>query len=402
MTINQQPAPPVTDDRPRHAFEGEELGGPNVVRTGTTSPLQRFWSATSLGRSPGRSGSTLLRHVVAAGIIFFLLTAASANLDAYYNNQFAVLAATLCAALGLTVLIGFNGQLSLGHGAIMAIGAYTVTLIMKHYQDVSPTGDTTEGEFFLALGLAVLIAIAVGVIIGVAAARLRGPYLAGVTLGVALIVGSITAYWRDIFNGDQGLQFVPPPQPQLGPNFQMEQWQLWLAGGAVLVVFVLMANLSQSRIGRNFRAVRDDEIAAQLSGIHVARTQIIAFVVSSAVAGLSGGLLSFIYGGAQPSNYGLQLSLYLFLAIIVGGLGSLFGAVWGVALIVFVPLFIQAHVSDVFSNPDLQQRAAGNFPQLLFGALLVVIMILLPGGIQGLLFRVRRWSVSLFIRGGRR
>jgi branched-chain amino acid transport system permease protein len=183
----------------------------------------------------------------------------------------------------------------------------------------------------------------------------------------------------------------------------MEQWQLWLGGGAALLVLFLMANLSQSRIGRNFRAVRDDEIAAQLSGIHVARTQITAFVVSSAIAGLAGGLLAFIYTGAQPSTYGLQLSLYLFAAIIIGGLGSLFGAIWGAAVITFVPLLIQQGASNLISDPNLAQRAGGNLPNLLFGLLLIVIMILLPGGIQGLLFRVRRWSVSLFTsRGVRR
>ncbi len=391
MTIDDRPAPALG--------QGEELGPPVLPVTQTANPMRRFWTAVNLSRRPGRGGSTGLRHVITAAIGFFLLTALAANMNTYYNVQVASFAAYFCAAAGLTVLIGMNGQLSLGHGAIMAVGGYTFALLEQMFFDQNNTAMWTV---FVSLAASVAAAMVAGLIIGVAAARLRGPYLAGVTLAVALIVPSITTYFRDTFKGDQGLQIAVPPQPNLGPAFTMEQWQTWVAGGFALLVLLLLANLSQSRIGRNFRAVRDDEIAAQLSGIHVARTQVVAFVVSAATAGLGGGLLAFVLTSAQPGEFGLNLSLYLFLAIIIGGLGSLIGAVWGALIITFLPVLTSDLAEKFTTSPEMNQKLNGNLGQLIFGAVLVVVMIVAPGGVQGLLYRVRRWSVSLFTRGARR
>ena len=130
-----------------------------------------------------------------------------------------------------------------------------------------------------------------GAVIGLAAARLRGPYLAGVTLAVAVVVPALAVTFDGVFNGEQGLSVpVEPPPLSLGPDFPYERWQAWVAlARPPCWSLLLLANLVRSRFGRTFRAVRDDEVAARLAGIHVARTQVLAFVVSAATAGLGGG-----------------------------------------------------------------------------------------------------------------
>lgn len=395
MSIDNRPQAPAAP-----ALAGEELPPPAAPAPGQSTPLGRFWAIASLSQFPGRRGNTLLRHAIYFAIGFFLLTAVSANISSYNNYLFSEIAGYLCATAGLTVLIGQNGQLSLGHGAIMAVGAYSVALtqIMFEHRKMDQQGWT----IFASLGVGVLAAVVVGLVIGVTAARLRGPYLAGLTLVLALTVQPLASYFRETFNGDQGLSFSVPEQPAaLGPLFRPEQWATWIAGGAALLVLLFLANLGRSRIGRNFRAVRDDEIAARLSGIHVARTQIAAFVVSAAAAGLGGGIFAMLQLNAQPGAFGLQISLFLFLGIIIGGLGSLTGAIWGAIVITLLPELIR-NVSDSFHlNAQMLNRLNGNLAQAIFGIALIVIMIVAPGGVQGLLYRVRRWS-SVLIRGARR
>jgi branched-chain amino acid transport system permease protein len=392
MTIEHKQATPVS--------AGEELPAPFVPVTQSVPPLQRFWSAANIGFTPGRRGSTLLRHAIYAIIAFLLLTALAANLSSYHNYLLAEMAGNLCAVAGLTVLIGQNGQLSLGHAAIMAIGAYGVALTQTYFDNHNM--DQATWTIFVSLGVGVFAAIVVGLAVALVAARFRGPYLAGITLALALVIEPLSNYFSKTFNGDQGLSFgVPDPPKSLGPAFRGDMWSVWVAGGCAILVLLLLANLTRSRTGRNFRAVRDDEVAARLAGIHVARTQITAFVVSAAMAGLAGGVFAMLQLNAQPGAFGLQVSLYLFLAIIVGGLGSLTGAVWGAILITVLPELTR-NIGDVFNTtPAITQRLNGNLALALFGAALVVIIIVAPGGVQGLLYRVRRWSGAL-LRGTRR
>ncbi|MFI5844287.1 branched-chain amino acid ABC transporter permease [Catenuloplanes sp. NPDC051500] len=297
-------------------------------------------------------------------------------LPSFQNYQLATVAAYLCATAGLTVLTGLCGQLSLGHGALMATGAYTVALMQEAF-----------GSLPLSLAAGVLTTTLAGAVIGLAAARLRGPYLAGVTLAVAVVVPGIATMFHDVLGGDQGLTFYLAPPP-FGYDFPFERWQAWIALAAALLTMLLLGNLAASRYGRAFRAVRDDEIAAQLSGLHVARTQILAFVVSAAGAGLGGGVLAVLALSVSPGAFSLTLSLFLVMAIVVGGLGSLAGAVWGAILLVALP-DLTARITEVVPlSPGLAQRLEGNLPLAIFGITLIVVMIAAPGGIQGLARRV--------------
>src|SRR6185503_5577289 len=193
--------------------------------------------------------------------------------------------------------------------------------------------------------------------------------------------------------GDQGLTVaVDPPPESLGFDFPVERWQAWVACGAALVTMVLLANLTHSRFGRSLRAVRDDEVAARLAGINLARTQVAAFVVSAAGAGVGGGLLAFLTQSASPGAFSLSLSLSLLVAIVIGGLGSLWGAVWGALLLVLLPYVANKLTEGLDLSPALAGRLHGNLPLAIFGLSLIVVVLAAPGGIQGALRRLARWS----------
>ena len=330
--------------------------------------------------------ATLVRHLVlliigVVGVI--LVTGAFSD---FHDYQLATLGAYLCAIAGLTVLTGLNGQVSLGHAAMMAIGAYTVAMLQEHWQN---TG--TTGVWVLPMSLligAVVTAIA-GAVIGVAAARLRGPYLAGATLALGVALPSITSHYTSVFKGDQGL-FVPfdGPPSSLGSSFTLEHWQSWLALFAALLVLFFLANLNRSAIGRHMRAVRDDEIASALCGLSVPRVQIQAFAISSAAAGLGGGVLAVVLQNAAPGSFDLTLSLTLLSAAVIGGLGTLAGAVWGSIVVIYLGTFLRDRVNGLHLSAASTAKLHDNLPNAVYGLLLILVMLALPGGIQGLLRRL--------------
>jgi len=325
------------------------------------------------------------RHVLWTLAAAVLIVALTYLLPPFRNYQLATVGAYLCVTAGLTVLTGLNGQLSLGHGALMATGAYTVALVQEKLAG--------RGQWTLLVAVLAAIATATiaGAIVGLAAARLRGPYLAGLTLAVAVLVPAIASTFDKTFNSDQGLSvYVDPPPAALGATFPYERWQAWLAWiGALLTVF-LLATLISGRFGRALRAVRDDEAAARIAGVNVARTQVLAFVVSAACAGLGGALFAVLAQSVSPGAFPLSLSLFLVMAIVIGGLGSLAGAVWGAVLLVALPALTHSVTDSIDVSPAVAQRLEGNLPLALFGITLIVVMLAAPGGIASLKPRRRK------------
>ena len=157
------------------------------------------------------------------------------------------------------------------------------------------------------------------------------------------------------------------------------RWQAWVNCGSALVAMVLLANLVRSRIGRSWRAVRDDEVAAALAGINVARMQILAFIVSAAYAGLGGVLLAVVVGTVSPSLFTLSLSIQLLTAAVLGGLGSLSGAIWGSILLVIVPVYLD----QLATSHGLTQSTSSSIPILAYGVVLILVMLAFPRGIAG-------------------
>ena len=315
--------------------------------------------------------STLLRSlaiVVIAGVVLIIV---SDSLSSYRNLQLAYGGYYFCVLAGLTVLAGSSGQISLGQGAFMAVGAYTFCKL-----NASPVA----WSVFPSLVGAVVAAVLIGIPVGAAASRLRGPYLAGATLAFAVGLPALADKFPTFLGGENGLSVNPPTPPSwLGSNFPLERWEAWIAcGGALVVVFVLY-NLTHSAVGRSWRATRDDEIAAALSGLRVGRRQTLAFVVSAACAGLGGGLLAAVLQLTSPGAFPLQLSLTLLAGVVIGGLGSLVGAVWGAALLVFLPNW----TTDLANSFSLSTNVSHNLPIAIYGLVLIAAMLLWPSGIQG-------------------
>lgn len=326
---------------------------------------------------------TLIRHLtftIAAGVAVFALTY---GLSPYRNFQLATMAAYLCATAGLSILVGLTGQLSLGHGALMAVGAYTCAMLSTKLGDGGTTGIAL---LLIPLIAGVLVTAVVGGIVGLAGARLWGPYLAGLTLTLTIVVPALTTTFASQLGGDQGLSvYVEPAPASLGANFPIERWQAWLSCAAALIVMLLLANLVRSRFGREMRAVRDDEVASRLAGINVGRTKVIAFVVSAAAAGLGGGMLAIMTQSVSPGAYDLTLSLFLLMAVVVGGLGSLAGAVWGAVILVALPEITTSLADRLPLSSDLAGRVDGNLSLAVFGVVLIVVTIVFPRGLQGLI-----------------
>ena len=328
-----------------------------------------------------RPQSTLVRSLGLLTIGAIVLALLSDGLSTYQDLQLANGAYYFAALAGLTVLIGLNGQISLGHGAMMAVGAYTVALLIGN-----------EGWSLLpALVAAVATTSLVGFVLGAAATRLRGPYLAGVTLAFALGLPGLADKFPGTFGGENGLTINPPTPPSaLGSSFPLERWEAWIACAGALIVMFLLYNLVHSGVGRSFRAVRDDEIAASLCGLRVGRTKTLAFVVSAGCAGLGGGLLTAVLQLAQPGAFPVALSLSLLTGVVLGGVGSLVGAIWGAAVLVLLPTW----TNDIANSFSLSTRVSANLPLAIYGVVLIAAMLAWPSGIQGgvrsLAGRVRR------------
>jgi branched-chain amino acid transport system permease protein len=284
------------------------------------------------------------------------------------------------AAGGLTVLTGLNGQLSLGHGAFMAIGAYTTALL---YQDPEPAVPMIG-----VLVAAAAVTLVVGALVGVAAARLHGPYIAGATLALAIAVPGIALFFGDSLGGEQGLNVLVPDIPVwvadaaffvTGNEISRSKYIAYIGWLTLIVVFVLLANLARSRTGRIWRAVRDDEVAAEIAGIDLGRARVLAFVVSAACAGLAGAVMAMAVRITAPSGFTLTLSLALLSAVVLGGLGSLFGALVGSALLTFLPQVVTSWGQDA----GLSDVRAAELSPFVYGLTMMLVILLAPAGIVG-------------------
>jgi branched-chain amino acid transport system permease protein len=325
--------------------------------------------------------SPLLRILGVAVLGAVIVVVLSIKLNAFRDYQIAEIAVYVTAVAGLTVLTGLSGQISLGNGAFMAIGAYTTALMLAHL----------GWPFVAVLVVAGIVSAATGAIVGVAAARLHGPYLAGVTLMLGVALPFLAFVYPSTLGGDQGLNVVYTQPAFLGANFPLTRWQAWISSAVALVVLVLLANLGRSRVGRNWRAVRDDEVAAALAGINVAQARVLAFVVSAACAGLAGALLAIITALVAPGAFTITLSIALLTGAVIGGLGSLFGAIWGSLVIVLVPVY----ATDVATSHGLSTTVASNIPVAAYGVVLILVMLIFPRGIQGgVLWLFRLFGIS--------
>ena len=296
----------------------------------------------------------------------WLLLLLSNQVDEFSLYQGAFVATYAVGIASIILLTGYSGQLSLGHGALMAVGAYAGAL----------TINSLQWHPIVALIVATLIAGLFGLLLGAAVARFSGPYLAGTTLALAISLPSLANQFP-ILGGQQGLLFDVGATPaRFGEEFSPYKWFFWICALAALIIIWFVANIAASRFGRTFRAMRDNPIAAQLCGVNVARQKVTAFAISSGVAGLSGGLLVMLITGVSPSAFPLSLSLLLLSGAVVTGLYNLKGVILGGLVLVVIPEIAESLVTRIGGSENL----AISLPGFLVSALLILAVMFTPNG----------------------
>jgi branched-chain amino acid transport system permease protein len=283
----------------------------------------------------------------------------------YRVGQFTMVLIYAVAVLGLNLLVGYNGQISLGHGAFFAVGAYTAALLIEK-----------AGVPYLAtLPAAGALCFVVGFLFGVPALRLRGLYLALVTLGLAIATPQLIKRFDGLTEGTQGLTVEQPTAPGwLGLADDQFLYLLTLAVAAVM--FAVAWNLTRGPVGRAVKAVRDGEIPASTIGVDLAATKTRVFALSAGYAGVAGALYVLALGFVAPEAFTLALSFAFLAAIVVGGLATVSGALFGALFIEFVPVYA-SDVNDALTG-------------VIYGGVLIAFMWVLPEGAAGLPRRLRR------------
>ena len=309
------------------------------------------------------AGKKRLALFVLAG---WILLMASNQVDELRLYQGAFVATYALGITSIILLTGYSGQLSLGHSALMAVGAYAGAL----------TTNNLHWHPVIALVMAALIAGLFGLLLGLAVARLSGPYLAGTTLALAVSLPTLANQFP-ILGGEQGLIFDVGTAPaRFGEDFSQYKWFFWIAALATLIMIWTIANIASTRYGRTFRALRDNPIAAELAGVNVGLHKVIAFTVSAGVAGLAGGLLVMLVTGVSPSAFPLSLSFSLLTGAVVTGVYNLKGVILGALVLVAIPEIADSVVSRIGGSEGF----ATTLPGLLVSALLILAVLFAPNG----------------------
>jgi branched-chain amino acid transport system permease protein len=305
-------------------------------------------------------------------VLAVCLLAAPLLLPSFYVGELSQIFILAIAGVGLMLLIGFTGLVSLGHGAFMAIGAYTNTYLI------------TKGvPFALAFPIAGIAALIAGIIIAVPANRMTGIYLAIATLAFSQIVEQIIIRWEHVTRGFQGM---PVPPADLFGHALTRGWDFYYLCLAVLALVVFAAvNLVRSPTGRALVAIRDSEISAQSLGVNLFRYKTAVFALSAGVTGLAGALLAHRMRFISPDAFNILLSIQLLLMVVVGGLGSIQGAIYGAIFVGGLPQAI-ALMRDYL--PTAIARTPGLEPGL-FGLVMVLIVLFEPLGIYGRWLKIK-------------
>jgi branched-chain amino acid transport system permease protein len=282
----------------------------------------------------------------------------------YRVGQFTLVLVYAVAVLGLNLLVGYSGQISLGHGAFFALGAYTAALLIEK----------ASVPHLLSVPAAGALCFAAGFLFGVPALRLHGLYLALVTLGLAIALPQLIKRFDGLTEGTQGLTVEQPATPSWLP-VEDDQFLYLLCLAVAALMFLLAWSMMRGQVGRAVKAVRDSEIPAATLGVDLAAVKTRVFAVSAAYAGVGGALYVFALGFVAPEAFTLTISFAFLAAIVVGGLATISGALFGALFIEFVPVYAS----------DVDDALTG----VIYGGVLIAFMWLLPGGAAGLPRRLR-------------
>jgi len=347
-----KPPPPGLQEGLR---EGRQEGLHEDLHAGLHGALRRTLPGALTGVLPG------------ALIVLVALVAATFLFSDYHLFQLTMVVVYAIAILGMTVLTGINGQISLGHGAFYAIGAYTTGVLMTSW----------NVPYWATLPVAALVCAGFGFLIGLPALRLGGLYLALTTFALAVAVPQVLKHkavepWT---GGVQGL-VIDKPDPPFGLPISPDQWLYLFTLAVGALIFLLAWNLTRGRIGRAMMAIRDHALAAEAMGINTALLKTRTFAVSAMCTGVAGSLGAIAIQFVAPDSFSVFVSITLFVGLVVGGVASIPGALFGAVFIEFIP--------------NLADQVSKAAPGAVYGVILIACMYLMPSGVGGALALLRR------------
>jgi branched-chain amino acid transport system permease protein len=324
----------------------------------------------------------IARWTVAVVAVLFLVVL-PLTLHEYYLSVANIVWIAVIGALGLNILVGYTGQVSIGHGAFMSVGAYTAANFANRLGSPWPVNLLAGG----------LMAALIGAIVGIPSLRIKGLYLAIATLAGQLIIEWTINHVTFISGGVQAS--IEVARPKLGSMVLSSQRDMYF----FLLVFVVLAivgtmNLMRSRVGRAFIAIRDQDIAAEIIGINIFRYKLLAFAISSFYAGVTGVLYTYFLGIANYEQFQIGVSIDYLAMIIIGGLGSVLGSIFGAIFVTLLPIGIRYAMEafgGVFFEPQTVLNLIPNLRLMLFGALIIFFLIVEPEGLNRLWRNIRSY-----------
>jgi len=319
-------------------------------------PITPAWTKASL---------VLAAALVAAAITFPFMV------KGYFVFQATMILAYAVALLGLNLLTGYNGQISLGHGAFYAIGSYTTAILMDRF----------GVSYWLTIPASGFTCLIAGYLFGLPSLKLEGLYLALATFALSVALPQLLKYkhFEDWTGGVQGIVLIKPDAP-FGLLLSPDQWLYLMALLVTVVMFLIARNLLSSGVGRAIIAIRDNPLSAETMGIDNRHYKATVFGISAAYTGIGGSLSAIAVQFVAPDSFGMFLSISLLVGIVVGGVGTLSGAIYGAVFILMVP--------------NVAEQISKSAPWTVYGIALIVFAFVLPGGVVGLIRKMRGRSAS--------
>jgi branched-chain amino acid transport system permease protein len=325
-------------------------------------------------------GRIILIGLVLLAACLPLLGGKGGLISNFYFLQISLMIVYAIAVLGLNLLTGFNGQISLGHGAFFAVGAYCAAMLIEHL----------GVNYLLTLPVAALVCFVIGYLFGLPALRLEGHYLALATFALAIATPQMLKYrhLEPYTNGVQGINLIKP-DPPFGLPLSGDQWMYLVVLAIATLMFWLAANLLNSRPGRAMRAIRDHALAADTMGINTAQYKAITFGISALYTGVAGALHAIIFEFVSPDSFRFELSIAILVGAVVGGIASLSGAVIGGIFVQVIEKYADALTKKLVHAFNIPIELE---PWTIYGIALIALMYLMPNGIAG---AIAAWRARL-------
>jgi len=313
------------------------------------------------------------KYMWCLGLIAALFLFPPLLFDNYFFFIFNIMGINMIIVLGLNLLTGNTGLVSLGHSAFVAIGAYTSALLATRFGI----------PFWFCMPLAGILAALIGFIIGLPSLRITGFYLAVVTMGFVFIVQEIIFRWEDVTNGTDGLN-VPPPS--IGSfNFDTPAKFYYITLISAIVMTLLAKNITRSKSGRAFQAIRDSETAAEAVGVNLSKYKFLSFTISAFYAGVGGSLFAHVLLFIGPDNFTLHESIMYIVMIIVGGMGSIIGSIMGAVVMSFLPeaIRLMKDYIAIFLKEEM------TFQLIIYSLILIAFIMFEPQGLYGRWLKIK-------------